>query len=152
MPGANTEKDSTPATESKRLSYLHSSVLLALPVLTLAHCWHAAGVHRDNGSFQTDTDAVEELVLQYRKQKGFQRVVLGRGLQQGDTCSIDIQVGGGTIESKRASRGCSWGVACNRVTPAALTSRQAGVNAFACGTIVKRLPSVPPQVVSHLTP
>lgn len=53
---------------------------------------------RDNGDFSTDSAAVEDLIHQYRKSKGFQRVVQGRGLEKGDTCIMDIEVtptGGG---------------------------------------------------------
>ncbi|GAX81186.1 hypothetical protein CEUSTIGMA_g8619.t1 [Chlamydomonas eustigma] len=47
---------------------------------------------KDNGDLNTDNEAVEDLIRQFRKQKGFQRVVVGRGLQRGDTCIMDIDI------------------------------------------------------------
>jgi len=46
----------------------------------------------DTGDFNTDMAAVDDLLRQILKQKGFQRVVVGRGLQKGDTCIMDIDV------------------------------------------------------------
>jgi len=47
---------------------------------------------RDTGNFQTDTEAAEGLIREYRKEKGHQKVVVGRGLQRGDTCIVDLAV------------------------------------------------------------
>ena len=57
---------------------------------------------RDNGSLATDRAAAVDLMQQYRKQKGgFQRVVTDRGMQRGDTCSMDLQVRGwGQVRGK----------------------------------------------------
>ncbi|GFH31448.1 uncharacterized protein HaLaN_30502, partial [Haematococcus lacustris] len=52
---------------------------------------------RDTGDFKTDMAAVEDLIHQFLKEKGHQRVVSGRGLQQGDTAIMDLkftEVGG----------------------------------------------------------
>lgn len=52
---------------------------------------------RDTGDFKTDMAAVEDLIRQFLKEKGHQRVVSGRGLQQGDTAIMDLkftEVGG----------------------------------------------------------
>ncbi|KAL6748710.1 chloroplast trigger factor [Haematococcus lacustris] len=52
---------------------------------------------RDTGDFKTDMAAVEDLIRQFLKEKGHQRVVSGRGLQQGDTAIMDMkftEVGG----------------------------------------------------------
>lgn len=48
---------------------------------------------QDTGDFSTDVAATEDLIKGWRKEKGgFQRVVVGRGLQRGDTCIMDIDM------------------------------------------------------------
>ena len=48
---------------------------------------------QDNGNFSTDVAATEDLINGWRKQKGgFQRVVVGRGLERGDTCIMDLDI------------------------------------------------------------
>ncbi|GIL80615.1 hypothetical protein Vretifemale_9953 [Volvox reticuliferus] len=47
---------------------------------------------KDTGDFQTDAAAADDLIRQYRKQHGFSRVVVGRGLQMGDTLVMDMQI------------------------------------------------------------
>lgn len=52
-------------------------------------------VIQDNGDLSTDVAATEELIKGWRKQKGgFQRVVVGRGLEKGDTCIMDLDIRG----------------------------------------------------------
>ena len=48
---------------------------------------------QDNGDLATDMAATEDLIKGWRKQKGgFQRVVVGRGLEKGDTCIMDLDI------------------------------------------------------------
>jgi hypothetical protein len=50
-------------------------------------------VLQDNGDLLTDVAATEDLINGWRKQKGgFQRVVVGRGLEKGDTCIMDLDI------------------------------------------------------------
>lgn len=45
---------------------------------------------RESGNTDTDRLAVEDLIRQYRKEKGSSRVVVGRGLGRGDVGVVDL--------------------------------------------------------------
>ncbi|MEW5305071.1 MAG: hypothetical protein WDW36_007635 [Sanguina aurantia] len=47
---------------------------------------------QDSGDITTDAAATTDLILQYRKQHGSQRIVTGRGMTRGDICIVDLEV------------------------------------------------------------
>lgn len=69
--------------------------------------WHAPepcacmdlpmAARRDTGDFASDTAAADDLIRQYLKDRGVRRVVVGRGLQAGDTAVLDMKMVGGWV-------------------------------------------------------
>ncbi|GBG00567.1 hypothetical protein Rsub_13295 [Raphidocelis subcapitata] len=70
-----------------------------LPKVKWARDWKGIEVTvEETGSLADDEAAVDDLIQQYRKEKGAQRVAAGRGLQPGDVSIIDMRIspaGGG---------------------------------------------------------